>query len=134
MQSNFPTSWRNGQTGIFLRRSVRIAHYLFIVVVLLGWISNNRVWLASYLVLLPLIAIHWRFNDNACILTNLEYWLAHESQNRPQIRDQEPFVGRILEKIYGQKVTFWTTQIYSHGILTLAWFLGFVHFQWSVSH
>ena len=129
MRQNFTSSWRNRHTAIFLRNSVRVVHYLLVVVVLLGWLPEDVSWLLSYIVLLPLIAIQWRLNDNSCILTNLEYWLAHESQDRPKSRRQEPFIGRILEKIYRRKVTFRTTQFWSHGLLTLAWFLGFVHLQ-----
>ena len=110
-----------------LRNLVRTTHYSLILVVLLGWVHANTAWLRAYIIFLPFLAIHWRLNENACILTNLEYWLEHEYQKRPKIRDQEPFVGRILQRIYGRKVTFRTTQFWSHGMLTLAWLLGCAH-------
>lgn len=122
-------SWRNTYAGPILSRFVRLNHYLLIAVVLTGWLHADISWLKAYAVLLPLMVIHWRFNDDACILTNLEYWLTHDPATRPNVRDQEPFIGKLLTRLYGGPVTLLTIQIWAHAMVILVWLLGLAHLQ-----
>lgn len=50
-----------------------ILHYIIILlVILLPFILYNSKHLLIYIMLVILIIMHWKFNNNECILTNLE--------------------------------------------------------------
>lgn len=127
MTAPVPKSWRNSLPGRLLRQLVRLAHYLLVITVLGGWAVANTLWLKCYAIFIPLMLIQWRLNHDACILTNIEFWITHETPHRPHPRDQEPFIGRILSPLYGEPVSFRTTQIWAHGVAMLVWLLAIGH-------
>jgi hypothetical protein len=92
--------------------------------VLAGWLWADPLWLKAYLIFLPMMMLHWRCNQDACVLTNLEYFIAHDPHERPSVANQEPFVGHLLHTIYRRPVSRKTTESWSYGIVMVAWLLG----------
>lgn len=127
MSAKTGNSWRDSEFGRLAAALVRVTHYMLVMTVLGGWAFNHPLWLKAYALFIPLMVIQWRFNHDACILTNLEFWITHEEHVRPHPRDQDPFIGRMLAKLYGRPVSFATTQAWAHGIAMLVWLLGLGH-------
>ncbi len=122
-------SWRNSPPGQLAAALVRLTHYLLLVAVMGGWSVSNTTWLKGYTLFIPLMILQWRLNHDACILTNLEFWLTHEDHVRPHPRNQTPFIGRILERLHGRPVSFSTVQVWAHGVAMLVWLLGVAHLK-----
>lgn len=116
--------WRATRAAGFLRKCVSLAHYGLVLFVLFGWMVSNRTALLVHASLIPSMVIHWRFNHDRCIITNLENWLKYDAASRPPVQAQDPFIGRILGRIYGRAVTFRETQIWAHLLALAAWALG----------
>ncbi len=78
---------------------LNLLHFIVILLVLIPpfLFSNCRI-LFIYLVYVLLIVIHWKFNDNQCILTNLEEENDEESQ-------EEEFILKHLKSMGLGKLT-----------------------------
>jgi hypothetical protein len=46
-----------------------LLHHISNVFTQFGWLSNNKTILTLYLIIPPLIIVHWNSNNNRCILT-----------------------------------------------------------------
>jgi len=49
-----------------------ILHLLILAVIVLGWSAPWRGFLIFYLIFIPATVLHWKFNNDACILNNME--------------------------------------------------------------
>jgi hypothetical protein len=129
MKPSVKSDWRKTRVGGFLRFFFSVLHYALVIFVLFGWIVEDRVLLLIHAALIPPMVVHWRFNRNRCIFSNIENWLKYDSTCRPPVDAHEPFIGHILGKLYRRPVSFRETQIWAHLLAVSAWLLGLYRLQ-----
>jgi hypothetical protein len=87
--------------------------------------------LIFYLVFLPLVILHWKLNDNACALNNLENWLRYRRWRAP---DRNPEEGAWLRTLIGSLTGIVLTRARMDGIIyavmALCWGLA----RWRLAH
>ena len=118
-------------TDTILSKVVRYIHYAFMLVLVFGVFLPGK-YLIYFLFLLPAIYIHWYFNDNRCMLTELESYFDQKHVNLNN--DDEVYhykyinVLEMLKKIniYFDSADFFTSYLYN--IFFICWVVGFIRF------
>ena len=111
----------------FLKKVVYLIHKLFVYFLILGVFLPEK-YLFLYIIAWPLTYIHWQFNGQRCILTQLEYFL--DNKSIPPKIDEDPdapFMKSILSEI-GIKMSdseIHYTVCYSNTIL---WSIGVIRY------
>lgn len=119
-----PRNWRAGRAAHTLRRALQSLHYLIVLIVLIGWLGSDALWLKFYVFALPVMVLHWRLNGNRCILTDIEMWFIHSPETMPPKNQHEPFIARILRSFFKRDVSLTEANRWAYGCVTLAWLLG----------
>ena len=107
-----------------------LVHVAVLAYVILGWSIPVRPWLLLYLIFLPAMVLHWKFNSGACILNNLENWLRLRRWRAPESNPEE---GAWLRTLLANATSIGLSQgqmdavIYS--AVGLFWLLGLARFQ-----
>jgi|LakMenEpi03Aug12_release.lakeMendotaPanAssembly.Ray.scaffolds.fasta_scaffold857175_1 hypothetical protein len=118
-------------TDTILSKVVRYIHYAFMLVLVFGVFLPGK-YLIYFLFLLPAIYIHWYFNDNRCMLTELESYFDQKHVNLNN--DDEVYhykyinVLEMLKKIniYFDSADSFTSYLYN--IFFICWVVGFIRF------
>jgi hypothetical protein len=114
-----------------LREIVRFSHLLLLFVLIFGVFLPPK-YLIYFLFLLPAIYIHWYFNDNKCMLTELE---SHFDQKYVNLNNDEEVyhykyinILEMLKKIniYFDGADSFTSYLYN--IFYICWIVGFIRF------
>jgi hypothetical protein len=106
--------------------AVHLAALLFIV---LGWASPARDGLLAYLVFLPLMVLHWKFNRDTCILNNLENWLRHRRWRAPEANAEEgAWLKTLIRDTTGIALSPGQMNLVIYGTMTLLWTLALLRF------
>jgi len=94
----------------FVADLVKLLHISIITYTSFGWlIKNEFVWF-SIIIIAPILHIHWKTNDDKCILTNIE--------NKLRKRDDEgTFIGGISKKILKIELSNSTVSILAYTIM-----------------
>jgi len=82
MASDPPRRDRLGQFCFWL-------HVAVLAFIAAGWALPWRGALLAYLIALPLVVAHWRINQDACVLNNLENLLRHGRWRAPEHNAEE---------------------------------------------
>ena len=105
---------------LWMARGVKLSHTIIVIVATWGWaLPWPQSWWIT-LLLVPMIKLHWKTNDNMCALTSLEHRLRGEEN--AGTHEQEWFIKGILslfmkrlpsdENIWlGMNVIMWTSWI-----------------------
>ena len=112
-----------------LSNLVRFAHFLLIIILIFGIFLPSK-YLIYYLILLPGMYIHWHFNDNKCMLTELEsvfddkytYLNNHEEMRYYKYLYVFDLLKKI--KIYPGNYDFFTSYLYN--IFFICWIVGLI--------
>lgn len=111
--------------------ALRGLHYAVLVFILVGWAIPNDTALIAHLILIPALAVQWRFNADSCILDNLESWLRH---GRFRARDANPdegaFLANLIYRILGIRMTTAASNAMIYGLMVLFWALSAAHLAW----
>jgi len=104
--------------SIAIAHVVRWVHHSIVLWVLFGWSLPWKNALIAHLIFLPLMVLHWQFNRNTCILSNLELWL--RGQRMP--REKQPgFVKTMIEKIVKRPVDSDVVNQAAYVIVAFSW-------------
>ncbi len=66
----------------FVADLVKLAHISIITYMTFGWIIPNKVVWFSITLMTPALHIHWKTNDNKCILTTIEKKLRRSNSEK----------------------------------------------------
>ena len=77
-------------------RYIHIGLFLFLIS---GWSCPSPSVLKTHALLIPLLIVHWRTNNNTCFLTNLEHWVRGGKTSHEEQRGS--FVKSIVENTCG---------------------------------
>jgi hypothetical protein len=58
-------------------------HHLLAVILYFGWLSESKLFLEFYVLLVLLIVFHWMTNDQMCILTQIINWFCGIDEREP---------------------------------------------------
>lgn len=89
-------------------RFIHAIHWLFLIFVLTGWLSPWTMGLIAHAIVIPCLILHWRTNNNRCVLTELE----ERYRERPEealpetpkeAAEEGQFIRSAWEKMTGRK-------------------------------
>ena len=86
-------------------QALKVIHFLITIFVVGAWVLPwDKAWMFN-LFLIPALIIHWKTNNNDCVLTNVERaWL---EKNRPDLliadKAQGEFTRRMLKPFLGSR-------------------------------
>jgi hypothetical protein len=105
-----------------------ILHLVILTFITLGWIIPLRGVLIFYLVFGPATILHWKLNEDACVLNNLESWLRYRRWRAP---DRNPEEGAWLRTLIGSMTGVMFSKarmdLVIYGAMTLFWALAWLH-------
>jgi hypothetical protein len=104
-----------------------ICIHLFIIFALIFGFFIHDKYLIYYLIIWPAIYTHWLFNDDQCMLTEIEYKLNDNHYNNIdeyRYNQYNSFLKQLKKyNIYFDNVDDYTTKIYT--IASILWVIGF---------
>ena len=113
----------------FKSKLVKIIHYIVTFTLIFGIFLPNK-YLIYYIFLWPAVYAHWFFNDNKCMLTELEL---HFNQKFININiDEEVNHHKHIENLEGlKKFNIYFDNIdsftsYFYNIVVVCWVIGFI--------
>ncbi len=107
---------------IFLARGIKYLHLVIVFIATWGWaLPWPQSWWITF-VLVPVIKLHWKTNDNICVLTTLEN--KYRGYNNAGLHDQEWFIKRLLSVFVkklpsdnqiwlGMNIIMWTSWLFA---------------------
>jgi len=105
-----------------------ILHLLILAVIVLGWSAPWRGFLIFYLIFIPATVLHWKFNNDACILNNMENWLRYRSWRAPDRNPEEgAWLRTLIRSGTGIALTRRVMDIIIYAAMNLFWFLALGH-------
>lgn len=107
--------------------AVRAVHFLIVAFVVSAWAIPSSGARIAHLVLLPLMVLHWKTNNDVCFLTNLENrWMRKHYPNRIKERDRPgDFTSRLFQTVCcGRKPNDAFLKAVIYGVLYVGWLLS----------
>jgi hypothetical protein len=95
--------------------------------VLVGWIVSSAPVLFIYLLLLPMIAAQWRFNQGCCVLNNLESRLRFGCWRHPHNKQEGAFLLMLCDWCFRIRPSPLMLDRLSYGVVAALWFVGLLH-------
>jgi hypothetical protein len=105
-------------------------HFAVMIYIVAGWAIPVRAALFVYLGFLPLVAIGWQFNKNACILNNIESWLRYGTWRSEQNVEEGAWLMTLIKNATGIQLKHWHVDLITYGVMSLLWLAGFSHLKW----
>jgi hypothetical protein len=100
-------------------------HIAILLYIVTGWLLRPT--LIFYLVLLPAVVLHWRFNSNACILNNLENLIRSGRWRDPENREEGVWLQTLIRNATGASLSTGQTDLVTYGATAVLWGLGLWH-------
>jgi len=119
--------YRPGPRSDSLGLSFFSFHLLVSAYVLSGWIVSSKPTLLFYLLLLPMIAAQWRFNQGCCVLNNLESRLRFGCWRHPRNKQEGAFLLMLCDWCFRIRPSPLMLDRLSYGVVAALWFVGLVH-------
>jgi len=89
-----------------------LLHHIIVMFIFFGWLSNNKYILILYSLIPPILLIHWKLNNNRCIMT--------QTVNNMCNLDKDEYIRDFLYLI-GLKKTSYYDPLYK-GFLVFSFF------------
>jgi hypothetical protein len=114
-----------------LSKLVRVFHYLYMGILIFGIFLPSK-YLIYYLWLLPGIFLHWYFNDNKCMLAEIESQIDNNNlniNNHEEVRYyQIKNIFKVLKKF---NIYLYHGDLFISTLLNISivcWIIGFIRF------
>lgn len=79
--------------------SIKIIHFgIFNYIVLVPFLSNNKIRLLAHSYIIPIVMLHWYLNNDTCCLMSLEYLIRNKIKKNTSINDCITY--KIISPIY----------------------------------
>lgn len=92
---------------------------------LLGWLPDSRFWLIVYLIWLPGLNIQWYFNNNSCIINNVESWLRSGQWRDESNPEEGAFIHTALTRLTGLTIPENAFDIFLRIVMAFLWIGAF---------
>lgn len=80
---------------------LKVFHWIVVLYGLTGWMAGTTQWLMVYLIFVPIMVVHWRFNDNSCIINNIETLLVTGKWRNEHNPEEGGFVHTAFLRVFG---------------------------------
>src|SRR5215469_4335633 len=108
----------------FLGRVFFWLHFAVMLYILVGWAAPSRAGLVFYEVFLPAVAVQWWFNQNSCVLNNLESKIRTGSWRNPANPEEGAWLLMLIRRWFGVPVTPFQIEVLTYAVLALLWSVG----------
>jgi hypothetical protein len=99
-------------------------HFFVLIYILAGWVLPWRPALVFYDLFLPAIAVQWWFNQNSCVLNNIESKIRTGSWRNAANPEEGAWLRNLIRSWLGIPLTHLQGEILTYGVLALLWFVG----------
>ena len=99
-------------------------HFAVMLYILVGWAAPGRAGLIFYELFLPAVAVQWWFNQNSCVLNNLESKIRTGSWRSPANPEEGAWLLTLLQRWFGLPVTPFQIEVLTYTVLALLWATG----------
>ena len=104
-------------------------HFAVMIYIVAGWAVPWVPQLYFYLAFLPLVALHWQFNKNSCVLNNIESLLRYGTWRSAQNAEEGAWLKTLIANVTGVELAVWQTDALTYGVMAGLWFAGFSHLK-----
>jgi hypothetical protein len=105
-----------------------VLHIVILAYILAGWALP---YVGVYIVVLPLMALHWPLNRDTCIINNLESLIRTGRWRDPRNCEEGAWLRLLIKSVLGLDLTPRQIDVLSYNLLALLWGLGIWHwFGW----
>jgi hypothetical protein len=105
-------------------------HFAVMIYIVLGWLIPSAGALWFYLGFIPLVAIQWQFNKNACVLNNLESLIRYGRWRDPNNKEEGAWLLTLAVGLFGYPFKAWHIEVFTYAVILLLWLLGLSHLLW----
>ena len=103
-------------------------HLAILALIVLGWLLPWRAFLIFYVIFVPAVVLHWKINDDACILNNLENWLRYRAwRARERNPEEGAWLRTLIRNATGIALTQGIMDAVMYAAMALLWLLGMGH-------
>lgn len=100
---------------------IHLIHWVVLLFVLLAWVSPWPTLLWIHVIFVPGMIIHWRTNNNRCVLTELEEKFKVRTGKVANEDDEAQFVKSIWLRVAGRHPSERVLNALYYGLPGLAW-------------
>ena len=108
----------------FLGRVFFWLHFAVMLYILAGWAAPFRAALIFYELFLPAVAAQWWFNQNSCVLNNLESKIRTGSWRSAANPEEGAWLLMLIQRWFGVPVTPFQIEVLTYAVLALLWSVG----------
>jgi hypothetical protein len=103
-------------------------HMLLLIYVMIGYLITPLQYIKYLLLIIILIYLNWKYDNERCILTKLEhYYRTNEWNIKPAIEIEAPeFFRQFIKKIFNINLTRESADKLNYYLLTNSFILGFI--------
>ena len=76
---------------------IQLIHFCILLFVILTPFCSHYKYIFIHVLFIPLLILHWKLNDDTCVLTEIEKIITKENQNK------KTFIGSIIGPVYEPK-------------------------------
>lgn len=104
-----------------------VLHFAVMIYIVVGWAVPARGALLFYAAFLPAVALQWRFNQDSCLLNNLESVIRTGQWRDPSNREEGAWLLTLARETLGLPVTARQVDLFTYAVLVLLWVAGLFH-------
>lgn len=103
---------------------LQAAHWVIVAYSLLGWLANSKAGLVFYMIYLPALMVQWYFNQNSCIINNVESKLKTGTWRIEGNPEEGAFVHTALVKVFGWAPSEKAFDVFIRVLMVALWFVA----------
>jgi hypothetical protein len=98
---------------------IRTLHFSILLFVMLGWAAPSQSARILHLLLIPILILHWKTNNDTCILTSFEARIRGE-----ELPEEGGFIRSLLERLTTREIPEASLRAGIYGCMATAWIIG----------
>lgn len=103
---------------------LQVSHWGIVLYSMLGWLADTRLFLILYLIWLPALNVQWFFNQNSCIINNLESWLRGGRWRDQRNEEEGAFIHTAVKRYLKIDIGPRAFDILIRVIMVILWFVA----------
>ena len=104
-------------------------HFAVMIFIVAGWALPWAPALYFYLGFLPLVALHWQFNKNSCVLNNIESLIRYGTWRSTQNAEEGAWLMTLIKNVTGVELKPWQTDLITYAVMATLWSVGLAHLK-----
>lgn len=108
---------------------MKVLHWVIVVYSVTVWLATSVVGLIAYLIWVPTMVIQWRFNENSCLVNNIESWLTTGKWRDEGNPEEGAFVRTALFRVVGCAPSKEVFDVLIRVLLLVLWTVAFMRWR-----